>query len=86
MGGNTSCEHLVEALQGLEALRSRGFTATCGPTGGVVVDRWNHVHGVWHFHQGNYFWTPAGYNEPTFRTSTMDKAIEHTLSIVTAAK
>lgn len=80
MGANENNIKLKEALEAEEALKLRGFTASCGPTGAVVVDRWNHVRGVWHFHLHSFFWTPAGYNEPTYRTSTLEDAIAYSLT------
>ena len=47
MGANTQNTELMQALQAGNDLKIRGFTAVCGPTGGVVIDRWNHVRGVW---------------------------------------
>lgn len=80
MGANEHNVKLMDALEAEEALKLRGFTASCGPTGAVVVDRWSHVRGVWHFHTHSYFWTPAGNNEPTYRTSTLEGALAYTLS------
>ncbi len=82
MGANDQSFDLMEQLAADEPLRLRGFTASCGPTGGVVVDRWNHVRGVWHFTQGNFYWTPAGYNEPIYRTDDISKALEYTRDVV----
>jgi hypothetical protein len=82
LGANLQNTELMEALEQQETLKLRGFTAACGPTGAVVLDRWNHVRGVWHFHEGNYFWTDAGYTQPSYRTETLDQAIAHTLNIL----
>lgn len=82
MGANVENTRLMEALEVEESLKLRGFTAACGPTGSVVLDRWNHVRGVWHFAGQNYFWTPAGYNEPTFRCGSLDGAVQHTLEVL----
>lgn len=82
MGANEQNSLLMQRLEEVEALKSRGFTACCGPTGGVVVDRWSHVRGVWHFHIHSYFWTPAGYNEPTYRVSTLEEAVAYTLATI----
>lgn len=79
MGANEHNTILKDALEAEESLKLRGFTASCGPTGAVVVDRWNHVRGVWHFHLHSYFWTPAGYNEPTYRTESLEGAVRFTL-------
>ncbi|MEQ1651414.1 MAG: hypothetical protein ABL897_02900 [Hyphomicrobium sp.] len=85
MGANGQNTALMEALEGNETLKLRGFTAACGPTGAVVVDRWNHVRGVWHFHADNYFWTDAGYSQPSFRTDTIEHAIDHTMNVIAKA-
>lgn len=82
MGANEQNTELMQLLEGNEHLKGRGFTASCGPTGAVVVDRWNHVRGVWHFHIHSYFWTPAGYSEPTYRAGSLVDAIEFTLSSI----
>ena len=82
MGANAQNAALKDALEAQEALTLRGFTSSCGPEGSVVVDRWNHVRGVWHFHAGNYFWTDAGSTQPGYRTDTIEGALEHTLSVI----
>jgi hypothetical protein len=85
MGESLQNTELMVALEAQETLKLRGFTASCGPTGSVVVDRWNHVRGVWHFHGGNYFWTDAGYSQPSFRVNTLEGAVEHTLNVISKA-
>ena len=82
MGANIQNQDLMAALGRDQNLRDRGFSATCGPTGGVVIDRWGHVRGVWHFHAAHYYWIPAGYSEPSFRADKLDAAIAYTLSDV----
>ena len=82
MGANVQNHELMRALEAEESLKLRGFTAACGPTGSVVLDRWNHVRGVWHFAGQHYFWTPAGYTEPTYRCSTQAAAVQHTLEVL----
>lgn len=82
MGANNQNTRLVQALEVEEALKLRGFTASCGPTGAVVIDRWNHVRGVWNFHDSSYYWTPAGYNEPTIRVDTHEEAVAYSLNVV----
>jgi hypothetical protein len=82
MGENVQNTDLKDALEALEMLKLRGFTAACGPTGSVVLDRWNHVRGVWHFHGGHYFWTDAGYSQPSFRVETLQSAVEYTLNVI----
>lgn len=85
MGANVQNTELMEALEQQETLKQRGFTAACGPTGAVVVDRWNHVRGVWHYHGGHYFWTDAGYTQPSFRTDTLEGAVAQTLNVISKA-
>ncbi len=85
MGANTQNTELMLTLEAEQALKVRGFTAACGPTGGVVVDRWSHVRGVWHFHDNHYFWIPAGYSEPSFRTDSLSGAVAHTTSVIAKA-
>ncbi|MEQ1670809.1 MAG: hypothetical protein ABL893_08135 [Hyphomicrobium sp.] len=82
MGANIQNTQLMEALEADKPLKERGFTASCGPTGAVVVDRWNHVRGVWHYHAGHYFWTDAGSTQPSFRTESHEGAIDHTLKVI----
>lgn len=82
MGANEYNTQLKDALEAVPALKERGFSASCGPTGAVVVDRWNHVRGVWHFHVHSFFWTPAGYNEPTYRCSALEEALDYTRDII----
>ena len=85
MGESIQNAQLMEALEAIETLKFRGFTATCGPTGSVVVDRWSHVRGVWHHHAGNYFWTDAGYTQPSFRVQNIEDAIAYTLNVIASA-
>ncbi len=82
MGANQQNMALKEALEAQEALKLRGFTASCGPTGAVVIDRWSHVRGVWHFHVHSYLWTPSGYSEPTYRTGSIEAAVQYTLETI----
>ncbi len=82
MGEVVQCVALMEALQAQEVLTLRGFTAACGSTGSVVVDRWNHVRGVWDFRNGVYYWTDAGYSQPSFRAESLEGAVAQTLRMV----
>lgn len=82
MGANEQNSRLMQALEAEDALKLRGFAASCGPTGAVVVDRWNHVRGVWHFHDGAYFWTPAANNQPTLRLQSQEEALTYTLNVI----
>ncbi len=82
MSGNAESLALLAALEAQESLKLRGFTSSCGPTGGVVIDRWSHVRGVWHFHAPNYFWIPAGSTEPSYRTGSLPHAVDYTLTVI----
>ena len=84
MGESAQNTALMEALEAQETLKLRGFTSSCGPTGSVVADRWSHVRGVWHYYKGNYFWTDGGYTQPSFRASTLEGAVSHTLKVIAA--
>ena len=79
MGGNIRSSELVNRLDAEHRLAAKGFAVSCGPTGGVVIDRDGHVHGVWHFVKGNFFWTPAGYNEPIYKTASIEEAVSYTM-------
>jgi hypothetical protein len=85
MGANTQNAALMQTLEAQETLKLRGFTATCGPTGSVVLDRWNHVRGFWSFYDGHYFWTDASSTQPSFRIETAAGAIEYTLNVISKA-
>lgn len=73
---------LKDALEAQETLKSRGFTSSCGRTGAVVVDRWKHVRGIWHYHNGYYFWTDAGYSQPSFRAESLESSVSYTLKVI----
>ena len=85
MGANTQNLALMQTLEEQEALKLRGFTATCGPTGSVVLDRWNHVRGFWDFHEGQYFWTDAGSTQPSYRVENIAGALEYTMGVLSKA-
>lgn len=82
MGANASSFELATTLGADQRLAGKGFAISCGPTGGVVVDRDGHVHGVWHFVHRNFFWTPAGYNEPIYKTGSISEALAYTIETV----
>ncbi len=82
MGANIPSSELAIRLDADRRLAERGFAVSCGPTGGVVIDRGGHVHGVWHFVNGNFFWTPAGYNEPIYKTASLNEAVTYTMDVV----
>lgn len=74
---------LADALEQDDRFKRLGLTATCGPTGSVVIDYDRHVRGVWHFHNGHYFWINAGGSQPSLRVETVDKAVQYTLDSFT---
>lgn len=82
MGANVENTDLMLALSADPELGAKGFTASCGPTGGVVIDRWGHVRGVWHFHAGAYFWIPVGNSDAVYRTPTLDGAFTYTITTI----
>jgi len=85
MGGNAQNTELRETLEAQEILNLRGFKVSCGQTGSVVLERWNHVRGVWHYHAGTYFWTDAGYSQPGFGADSLERAIEYTINVISKA-
>ena len=76
---------LIEALEAQETLRLRGFSASCGQTGSVVVDRWGHVRGIWHVHDGRYYWTNGASSQPTHSVTSLDDAVAYTMTVIAAA-
>lgn len=82
MGANPENTDLMLALSADADLGAKGFTASCGPTGGVVIDRWGHVRGVWHYHLGSYFWIPVGNTDAIYRTATLDGAFGYTINTI----
>lgn len=85
MGASAETMQLMEALEAQQLLKLRGFTASYGQTGSVVVDRWGHVRGLWHIYNGQYFWTGGASSQPTHSVASMDEAIAYTLSVIAAA-
>ena len=73
---------LADRLEAQEALKLRGYTATALPEGGVLIDRWGHARGLWHFSPKGFSWTPAGYNEPVCRVDDVEEAVRHTLLVL----
>ena len=82
MGANAQSVKLAVLLDKETAFKQRGFVTECRPTGGVVIDRWGHVRGVWHFTGKCIFWTPAGNNVPIYRTDTVEDAVRYTLDVI----
>lgn len=70
-------------LQGLlernEVLKTKGFSVSRTQTGGVVIERSGHVHGIWDFDGKSYNWVSPGSSEPMFRTGDPKSAVLFTL-------
>ncbi|MCB1521918.1 MAG: hypothetical protein KDJ37_15275 [Hyphomicrobiaceae bacterium] len=70
---------LVQRLTQHEVLRARGYTFYVGPRGGVVVDRWGHVRGIWHHDGTRFAWMPASHSQPTSWADSVDAAERFTV-------
>lgn len=75
---------LLELLCRHEILRLRGYSFVLGPRGGVVIDRWGHVRGVWHHDGARYAWTPSSHSEPVHWAEDAEAAVRYTLVTLTA--
>lgn len=84
MGACTKTMLLIDALESQEMLKLRGFSASCGPTDSVVVDRWGHVRGIWHVHNEQYYWTSGASSQPTHVATMQDDAVAYTLQVIAA--
>jgi len=71
---------LLGLLKRDESLRTRGFTLSFSQTGGIIIDRSGHVHGIWDFDGQCYTWVSPGSREPVFRTGDPDSAVLYTLN------
>ncbi len=79
MAGRDREVALLQELNRHEILRLRGYAFGLGPKGGVTVDRWGHVRGVW-THDGDRFaWTPASRGEPVHWSDDEAAAVRYTL-------
>lgn len=70
---------LQEQLQRHEVLRLRGYTFALGPQGGLIVERWGHVRGVWRHDGERFAWTPASYAEPMHWAEDAASAVRYTI-------
>jgi hypothetical protein len=61
-------------------LRTRDYSFSCAPAGGVVIGRFGHVHGIWDFDGGSYTWQSPGSTEPKFKTTDAKAAVLYTLA------
>jgi hypothetical protein len=72
-------ERLLGLLKKSPTLKSRGFSLSCSPAGGIVIDRSGHVHGIWDFDGRCYTWLSPGSSEPIYRTGNPESAVLYTL-------
>jgi hypothetical protein len=70
---------LLEQLTSHPVLREKGYAADLDAIGSVVVQRGEHVRGIWRSVLGVLEWTPAGYNRPLFQVADVEAAVRHTL-------
>jgi hypothetical protein len=70
---------LLGLLERDETLRARGFSLSRAQDGGIVIDRWGHVRGIWDFDGHSYTWVTPSSSEPTFRTADAKSAVLYTV-------
>lgn len=75
----THTPQLLGLLEQNKTLRSRGFSVSRTPAGGIVIDRSGHVHGIWDFDGKSYNWVSPGSSDPLFRTGDAKSAVLYTL-------
>ncbi len=80
----TQTWRLFGLLMQNQTLRSQGFSMSCAQNGGIVIDRWGHVRGIWDFDGQSYAWVTPGSSEPIFRTADPTSAVHYT--VVTLAQ
>ena len=66
---------LLAELQADGALLQQGCTADRTAPNGVRIDRRGHHVGIWHWRQGVFAFTPAGYGESTIEVETVAEAV-----------
>jgi hypothetical protein len=71
--------HLLNLLQCNDALRAKGFSLSRTNEGSIVVDRFGHVHGIWHCDGQQFAWTSPSSSEPQFLTDNPGAAVVYTL-------
>jgi hypothetical protein len=79
----TQTWRLFGLLRRNETLRTQGFSLSCAD-GGIVIDRWGHVRGIWDFDGQSYTWVTPGSTEPIFKTADAKSAVRYT--VVTLAR
>jgi hypothetical protein len=72
-------ERLLGLLKDNRTLKSRGFSLSSSPAGGIIIDRSGHVHGIWNFDGRCYAWLSPGSSEPVYRTGNPESAVLYTL-------
>jgi hypothetical protein len=75
----TASQVLLGQLERNEMLKAKGYSFACAPTGGIVIDRAGHVHGVWDFDGGLYTWRSPGSSAAIFTTEDARAAVLYTL-------
>lgn len=78
--GKAENRRLLGLLSNNDMLRTRGFSFSCAPTGGIVIDRFGHVHGIWDFDGRAYAWQSPGSTEPKFKPEDAKSAVLYTLA------
>lgn len=74
---------LLQNLNRHEILRLRGYAFRLGAQGGITVERWGHVRGVWRFENGQFVWTPASHGEPLHNAKDAAAAVRYMLVSLT---
>jgi hypothetical protein len=78
--GRAEHRRLLGLLNRNDMLRTTGFSFSSGPAGGIVIDHFGHVHGIWNFDGRSYTWQSPGSTEPRFRTEDAKSAVLYTLA------
>lgn len=80
----TPTRQLLGLLSRNETLKTKGFSLTSTPSGGIVIDRSGHVHGILDFDGRSYTWVSPGSSEPVFRTGNAQSAVLYTVVTLTS--
>lgn len=78
--GKAENRRLLGLLNRNDMLKTRGYSFSCAAAGGIVIDRYGHVHGIWDFDGRSYTWQSPGNTEPKFRTENAKSAVLYTLA------
>lgn len=79
IGEDMGARLLLEALRSNSEIRRHGYTADLRG-GTIIIERAGHFRGIWVKNADCFAWAAAGYNEPTFSTSSLTEALHHTVS------